>query len=352
MEEENDKFVSKLRKYKGFFIGIATILLIIFMIVVVDFISLINRIYIIGFFGLLIFIVAYTTTFILRGVKLKLIFKGIDQDVSFTTSYFTTGVSFIINDLTPAKLGDFAKMAIFKDQETLKLSDSICSITIERVLDLVIIFSISCITVICLYFSDFKGGSTSILRQNIQVILLLSTIFLIGIFIFFLLLIFKTETIVNIVRKFSTKLADLLRNFIISFKIGIRNFKSHKKKLVFIIIINYIIWIIEILISIIFFIILLGDKYQVIIFVLILAIVLTYLSKIFPITPGGWGITENIGTLVIFIFYPEIPYTLILSIFIIEHLFRSGYLFFYGGTSMLHYNIKLKDIDDFKGKIS
>ena len=79
-----------------------------------------------------------------------------------------------------------------------------------------------------------------------------------------------------------------------------------------------------------------------------MALVLTYFSKTFPITPGGWGVSENIGALFFYLFHPEIPYLLILSIFIIEHLFRSGYLFFYGGYSILHYNIKLIEVEQIK----
>jgi len=74
-------------------------------------------------------------------------------------------------------------------------------------------------------------------------------------------------------------------------------------------------------------------------------VILLFFSKIFTITPGGWGISENVGALVIFLFYPQIPFLEILSVFIIDHLFRSVFLFFYGGYSMLHYNFKLKEAE-------
>jgi hypothetical protein len=69
-----------------------------------------------------------------------------------------------------------------------------------------------------------------------------------------------------------------------------------------------------------------------------------FFSRIFPLTPGGWGVSENIGALFIFLFYPGIPYIEILSVFIIDHLIRSAYILIYGGYSITHYNIKLKDI--------
>jgi len=38
--------------------------------------------------------------------------------------------------------------------------------------------------------------------------------------------------------------------------------------------------------------------------------------------------------------YPEIAYLDILAVFILDHLLRSAYLFFYGGYSLLHLNFK------------
>ncbi|GAG73374.1 unnamed protein product, partial [marine sediment metagenome] len=86
--------------------------------------------------------------------------------------------------------------------------------------------------------------------------------------------------------------------------------------------------------------------YQLNIFLLIFAIILTFFSKTFPITPGGWGISENVGAAFIFFFYSlTITFPEILSIFIIDHLFRSAYLLFFGGYSIFHYNFSLKKIE-------
>ena len=87
------------------------------MLFLVDFPRLIQKIVTIGIWGLIFFILIYTLAFILRVYKLKLIFKGLDREINYSTSYFSTGASFLIYDSTPGKLGDIAKIFIIRDEE-------------------------------------------------------------------------------------------------------------------------------------------------------------------------------------------------------------------------------------------
>ena len=99
-EVNKSKFLIWLTRRKRLLIGIATILLLIFMIFFVDFASLIEKIVTVGVLGLILFIIFYTFAFILRTYKLKLIFKGLDKDIVYSTCYFSIGAAFVINDLT------------------------------------------------------------------------------------------------------------------------------------------------------------------------------------------------------------------------------------------------------------
>jgi uncharacterized membrane protein YbhN (UPF0104 family) len=203
-EVNKSKFLNWLRRRKRFLIGIATILLLIFMVFFVDFPSLVGKIITIGIVGLIFFTISYTIAFILRSYKLKLIFEGLDVKVAYSTSYFSINAGFVINDLTPAKLGDFAKIFIIKDKENIKLSESAAAIAIERVLDLILLFFISCITLIYLYLTSYgEISSRLILGQTIQFFLILGALIIIGIFILLLLLFYKTDTILNIIKKLS-----------------------------------------------------------------------------------------------------------------------------------------------------
>jgi uncharacterized protein (TIRG00374 family) len=342
-EEEKSKFIVWIKRRKRLIIGICTILLLIFMMFFIDFFQFIQNLITVGFFGLLVFVITYTIAFILRAYKLKLVFKGLNLNIKYSTSYFSTGASFVINDLTPGKLGDLAKIFIIKDEENIKLSESTAAVAIERILDLILLFIISSFALIYLYISNFSGATSGqILGLNIQFYLAIGAIVIIGILVIFILLLYKTEFIINILNKVLPKLAQYIDRFMKNFKEGMIKFKDHKRELIYIILLGFPTWIIDASIVIIFFYIL---GYQFNIFLLILAIILTFFSKTFPITPGGWGISENVGAVFIYFFYSlTISFPEILSIFIIDHLFRSAYLLFFGGYSIFHYNFSLKKI--------
>ena len=342
-EEKKIKIIIWLKSKKRILIGLCTIILILFMFIIVDFYDLILKISEIGIWGISFFIILYTMAFIFRAYKLKLIFKGLDQEIKYKTSFFSIGICFFLNDLIPGKLGELAKIGIIKDQEIIKLSESVCGITIERVLDLITLFVVSVVALLYLYFYIFDdNGAFTILGQNLQFFLGIGAIIIIFIIIILILVIYRTQTMINILKKFSNKIATLLGKFIINFKEGMKKYRNHKKELIYIIILGFITWIFDAFIIVIFFYFL---GYQLNIIVLILAVILLFFSKIFTITPGGWGISENVGALIIFLFYPQIPFLEILSVFIIDHLFRSVFLFFYGGYSMLNYNFKLKQAE-------
>ena len=343
-EEKNSQFIVWIKRRKRLIIGLGTILLLIFMTFFIDFLQFIQKLIAVGFFGLIIFVITYTIAFILRAYKLKLIFKGLNLNIKYSTAYFSTGASFVINDLTPGKLGDLAKIFIIKDEENINLSESVAAIAIERILDLILLFIISCFALIYLYISNFSGSTSGqILGQNIQFYLAIGAIIIIGILVILILLLYKTEFIINILKKISPKLAHYLGRFVINFKEGMKKFKDHKRELIYIILLGFPTWIIDASIVIIFFYIL---GFQLNILLLILAIILTFFSKTFPITPGGWGISENVGAAFIYFFYSlTITFPEILSIFIIDHLFRSAYLLFFGGYSIFHYNFSLKKIE-------
>ncbi|MFX1308503.1 MAG: YbhN family protein [Promethearchaeota archaeon] len=342
-DEEPNKILSFFKKRKRILIGITTLLLIIFMLFIVDFPEFLIKISTIGLWGTLLFVAMYTLAFIFRTIKMKLIFKGIEKNIKFSTSYFSIGASFVINEFTPGKLGDIAKIFIIKDQEDILLSESVAGIAIERVLDLILLFVISCFSLIYLYISRFgEIQEVIVLGQNIQFYLIVGAILIIGFIILIMLVLYKTEYVLKIIRKISTKIANYIEKFLNNFKRGMKNFKDHRREFFYVILLSFPTWIIDALIISIFFYIL---GYHVNILLLVLAMILLFFSKTFPITPGGWGISENIGAVFIFIFYPLLfpaGFTDILSIFIIDHLFRSVYIFIYGGYSVFHYNFSLK----------
>lgn len=344
MEEENrSKFLIWLIRRKRLLIGISTLFLIIFMVLIVDFISLIQKIINIGILGLILFVVIYTIGFLIRAYKLKLIIKGLNINIKYSTAYFSTGAGLIVNDLVPGKIGDIVRIFIIKDQENLRLSESVTAIAIERILDFILVFILSCFAILFLYISSSSETITqSTLGSSIQFFLIIGVILIVGILSLLVLLFYKTESIINIIDRILPRIADYLNRFVRNFKKGINNFSEHKKIFVLTIVMGIPTWIVDGIIVILFF---YALGYQVNMIVIVFATILINLSKSFPITPGGWGISENIGALFIFFFYPEILFTNILSIFIIDHILRTAYLLIFGGYSLFHYNVSLKEIE-------
>jgi len=340
-EGKENKLVNWLKRYKRFIINLITIVLIILMIILIDFSELIAKISMIGLWGTLIFIILYTIAFFLRAYKLKLIFKGLNQPIKFSSSYFSVGASFFINDITPGQLGDMVKVFILKDRENIRLTESFTGIAIERGLDFLILFMINFFALIYLYLTRFgELENRAILGQNLQFFLLLGVVVIIIVLILLLVLLYKQDFIIKIIKKISNKLGGYLERFLSNFKNGLYKFKDNKKEFLYIILLNISMYIINAFILVIFFIFL---EYNLNVFIIILACLVLFFSRIIQITPGGWGISENVGALFILIVYPEIAYLDILVVFFIDHLLRSAYLFFYGGYSLLHLNFKLKE---------
>ncbi len=311
------------------------------MLIIVDFPKLLTKIFLIGLWGTLFFIILYTIAFLLRAYKLKIIFRGLNQPIKYKSSYFSIGSSFLINSLTPGQFGDIVKVLILKDQEDIIITESLAGIAIERVLDLLFLFSSTFFAFIYLYLANIgEQENRNILGQNLQFYLFFGAVLIITLLILSLVILYKQDFVIKITNKVSKRIGAYLDKFLSNFKIGLNKFRNHKKKFLYIILLSIPTYVIDAFIVVIFFIFL---GYNLNVFIILLATLVSFLSIIIPITPGGWGISENIGALFIYIFYPEIAYLEILSIFIIDHLLRSAYVFFYGGYSIVHLNFKLKE---------
>jgi len=92
-----------LKSHKRIIIGLCTLIFIVIMVIIVDIKSLVEKIAIIGILGFFIFSIIYTLAFLFRSYKLKRVFIGIEQEIGYFTCYFSIGISFFINDLTPGK---------------------------------------------------------------------------------------------------------------------------------------------------------------------------------------------------------------------------------------------------------
>jgi len=326
------------KRTKRIIIGCVTLVIIILMIVYVDFQNIINNLQRVSILGILLFTLTYTLAFIFRALKLKITFNAINLEPKYLTIYGAIGTGWAINELTPAKLGDIAKMEYIHQRETnFRLSKCLCAVLIDRFIDLIILFVITCFTLIYIFISNITYPSDLILFVIVgAIILFLGAIAL-------LLLFFKTESVLNVVGKISLKLKNYLEKFIYRFVEGLNDFRKDKKRMILVLLYNVPTWFFESLTLVILFVL---AGYEINIFIIILAQIVTFFTKIIPITPGGWGVSEPIGALLISLFYPIIPpLNEILSVFILDHILRAVYVFIYGGISTIAINFKFKEVD-------
>ncbi|MFX0040670.1 MAG: YbhN family protein [Promethearchaeota archaeon] len=322
-------------KTKRIIIGCFTILIIILMIIFVDYQTIFQNLQRISLVGIILFCVTYTIAFIFRTYKLKLVFKGINFNPSYFTIYGAIGTGWAINEITPAKIGDIAKMEYIHQKETsLPFSKCFCAVIIERFIDLIILFSITCFTLIFIYLSNVSLST----QLNINLFVGSGALIIVLGFILLLLLFFKTEWVLRIIEKISPKLKKYIEKFINRFVEAMKDFRKDTKRIIWVLLLNIPTWFFESLTLVILFYL---AGYSINFFVIILAQILTFFTKTIPITPGGWG-TEIVGATLISIFYPVIDYQNILSIFILDHILRIVYVFIYGGISTISINFKFK----------
>jgi len=333
-------------KTKRILIGCVTIAIIILMIVYVDFQTILLYLQRISIWGIFLFFVIYTLAFIFRALKLKLVSNGINLEPNYFIIYGAIGTGWAINELTPAKLGDFVKMEYIRQKESnFPLSKCLCAVLVDRFIDLIILFSITCFTLLYIYLSSV----TYITELNLHFFIIIGAILLFIGVLGLTLLFFKTDWILSITERISPKLKNLLEKFIVRFVEGLKDIRKDKKNILLILLYNIPTWVFESLTLVIIF-YLIGFPMN--IFIIMLAQIVTFFTKTIPITPGGWGVSEVIGALLLSVFYPAIPYNEILSVFILDHILRVVYVFIYGGISTIAINFKFKDINTAKFKKS
>ena len=326
-------------------IGIITIILILLMFYFIDFRLILSNFSKISIYGIILFVLIYTITFILRAYRLKFILQGLNSDASFLNLFGSFGIGWGINEIIPGKFGDLVRLEFIRQKErNLNRSKILCGISIERFIDLAILLLITIFTLLYLYFYDVKG----INKLNLSFYIGIGALILIFSLIAVLILFFKGSWFLKIVGKISKKLMKKLEIFLKEFLIGINDFRKNKKKIVITVVLSLPIWIIETLTLVLIF-YLIG--YEINIFIIILAQSVLFFTKTFPITPGGWFISENVGALIILVFYPSIPYNILLSIFILDHILRVAYSLIYGSISTTTVNLKKIKLKKLNGDI-
>ena len=212
------------------------------MVIFVDINRIINEIKKLSFIGIFIFIMIYSGVFIMRTIRLKLIFQGLNLNASYLTLYGSYGIGWGVNELTPGKVGDLIRIEVIRQKESsITLSKSLCGIGIERVIDLLLLFSITCLALILMYIFNIQGTSSLNLNFYIGVCGFL----LLGGAIALVILFIKTDWILNVIGRISQKLRELIEGFLRNFIEGINDFRKNKDKVIEVFLLSIPTWIFE-----------------------------------------------------------------------------------------------------------
>ncbi len=130
------------------------------MLYFIDFSLIIRNITKISIYGIVLFVLIYSLTFILRTYRLKIIFRGLNSDASFLNLFGSFGIGWGVNEIIPGKFGDLVRLEFIRQKENnLNRSKILCGISIERFTDLAILLLITSFTLLYLYFNEIKGTS-------------------------------------------------------------------------------------------------------------------------------------------------------------------------------------------------
>ena len=259
--------------------------------------------------------VVYSISWIIRGFRWKLILSYDQIKISTWESTMFGMIGNFANLILPARAGEVSRILAISKSKSITFVRGTTSVLIDRVFDFMGIILLIWFCLIFLPISELPRG--------VRLIIQISSSFFI-IFLFTSILISGKERL-NL-NKYSKTLARYIN--IISQKLSESN--NSLPILLSFSLLSSLAWIFEILIaSILVF--NLGIEISAI--VIVLAVSISNISKVFPLTPGGLGVYESVFIGVVLTF-SNVDYDVVMSLAIIEHLVKKFYVFLFGSISV------------------
>ncbi len=316
-----------------------------------------------------LFLLAYTTSFILRAARWKVIVKATGGNVNIKQLMSINFSGWFINEVTPARIGDLLRISLLSSHAGVSLGESTSTIAVERTLD---IFSIILLSSALLFTTNFSP----IIPLHVKLIAVIGFIVLTAILILTLIFCVSGPGIINFFRldKLSEKLYRTVYGLTLGMRDGIRKLARKPKFLALTAILSPPIWVVDAF-SIYLFInaagipefaqtvtlailagvypaIWLTDSVTLTVFmsplssvsagICLLSTLLGFASKFFPVIPGGFGIYEFIVAVVLNIV--GFPLNLGLAVALLDHMARLTYCSATGIPSLLQNGIHVGSV--------
>ncbi|MEM4445697.1 MAG: lysylphosphatidylglycerol synthase transmembrane domain-containing protein [Candidatus Jordarchaeales archaeon] len=314
----------------------------------------------------LTFIAVYTLSFVLRAVRWKIIVDAAGGNVSVFRLMTINFSGWLINEVTPAKVGDLLRISLLSSQGGLPLGESTSTIAVERALDVVSIAIISSIILSAANLAPF-------IPLHIKLVALILFAILAVIVALTLALCVAGPGVIDSlrVRKISERIYNMLQGLALGIKEGIQKLSKNPKALTAATLLSLPIWFTDAL-SIYIFLnaagipwlaqavmlavlagvypsILLVDTVTLALFtqpfssisveICMLAALLGFASKFFPVIPGGFGVYEIVIALVLGV--TSLPLNLGLAVALLDHMARLTYCSAAGVPSLVHNGVRV-----------
>ncbi|MHA1607771.1 MAG: lysylphosphatidylglycerol synthase transmembrane domain-containing protein [Candidatus Freyarchaeota archaeon] len=314
-----------------------------------------------------VFIAAYTFSFLLRALRWKIIVGATGKNASFSRLMTINFSGWFVNQVTPAKIGDFLRISLLSSQEHVSLGESTSTIAVERALDVSTIVLVSSILL-------FSANFSQMIPSHIKLLSIIGFILLAAILALTIAFCVAGPGIVNTFRihKVSRRIHSALYELALGLRDGVQKLSKSPKALLLSALLSPPIWVIDAF-SIYIFVnatgipqtiqtymlaVLLGFYPQALLpealllyistapfssvsagFCL-LAAILGFASKLFPIIPGGFGIYELVVAIILNI--TGLSLHVGLAVALIDHMARLTYCSAAGIPSLIHNGIGLR----------
>ncbi len=110
-----------------------------------------------------------TFSFVLRAWRWRVLLEPVQPDTRFQNRFGAVCIGFAVNNLLPARLGEFTRAWALARRERVPLSASIASLVVERILDGVVLASFLFVTISLPGFPLGEGSTADLIRRTANV---------------------------------------------------------------------------------------------------------------------------------------------------------------------------------------
>ena len=270
----------------------------------------------------ILFLGLFTLAFGLRAVRWKIIIPNSRFSVLFRGLY----VAWFFNGITPARLGDVARVYLLKTEESVEIGEGLASVVIDRVLDLICLLAIFP----AYLYITIEGEQLSDVSQFFLLATLIVTLTaLFGV----ILTAWKPDFVIIVIKKsigaLSQSVAQKISQLVWSASKGIRDFSKNRDALAWSILLSFPIWLFESTST--FLVAHAMGIHEVSFSLCLLAATFGFFAMTVPVTPAGWGSFELAIAAVLSL---SLPIETALLVALVDHVVRQIYIALLGGIML------------------